>query len=162
MLRLSSAYLVTQQSRDSWSLHFLAHLALPWQNVWACLELSVCQAHQQSVPGSFLSLLGTSHTSSVLGRCHLTGQESWSRCQQSSDKACHSFQTAQDAFWACVPFLIQKIIFWEHASLTTLSESFRSASVLTWEVDKQGSSLSSHVSLVHPLGSQWNQSFEWW
>lgn len=91
------------------------HLPLPLQNVWACLELFVCQAHQQSVPATPVLLFSIppwhiTQTTSVLGHCHLTGLKRLSWCQHSSYKACHLFETAHDAFWARVPILNQKII----------------------------------------------------
>lgn len=112
-----------QQSSDSWSLHiFFVHLPLFWLNVWACLEVffHARLISSQPLSSSFLSLLGTSHTSSVLGHHHLAGGESWSWCQQSSYKACHLFQAAQDAFWATCPVSNPENNFWEHAPRTTV------------------------------------------
>lgn len=90
--------------------------------MWACLEVFFYAGLISSQPlsGSFLSLLGTSHTSSVLGHRHLAGGERWSWCQQSSYKACHLFQAAQDAFWAPCPVSNPENNFWEHAPRTTV------------------------------------------
>lgn len=162
MWRLCRVYLVTQQSRDTLSrLVLFAHLALPKKNVRACLEQFVRQAHQQSVPAATVKLFSIPawHITHIIGSGSLSSHrtERWSRCQQSSYKACHLFQTAQDACWA--HFSSRKLFLGKHCTHKTL-EALRSAWSGWTEITSP--SKQRHFSSVHPLGSQWHHSFEWW
>lgn len=166
--RSSSAYLVTQWGRDSWSLHFFCP---PSSTLAKCMSMSgaVC------MPGS--SAVCTSNYHRVLFYpflAHQTHYQFWVTVisldgRDDPDASSHPtshvtcFRQHKMPYEPVSLFSSRKLFLgtcFTHSTLSP-SESVRSASVLTW-VDERESSPSvmflQHILLVPNK----NHSFKWW